>query len=64
MKSAIQTWRDVRRNKRDGCEGQVCHRVTCEANERKECIHRGKERLKEQYSPVNTDLWIRDLGME
>ena len=27
--------------------------------ERKECIHVGKERVKEQYSPANTDVWIR-----
>ena len=40
------TWRDGRRNKREGCERQVCHRVTCKDYERKECIHGGKERVR------------------
>ena len=53
-----------RRNKREGCERQVCHRGTCKDYERKECIHGGKERVKEQYSPANTDVWIRDLDMD
>ena len=42
----------------------MCHKVTCKDYERKECIHGGKERrIKEQYSPANTDVWIRDLNM-
>ena len=41
---------DGRGNKREGCEKQVCHRVTCKDCERKECIHGGKERVKEQYT--------------
>ena len=27
-------------------------------------IMRGEERVKEQYSLVNHDVWIRDLDME
>ena len=60
----MQTWRDGRRNKKEGCERQVCHRITCKCYERKECIDVGKEKVKEQYSPANTDLWIRGLDME
>ena len=41
-----------------------CHRFTCKDYEMKECIHGGKERVKEQYSPANTDIWIRGLNME
>ena len=54
----MQTWRDGRRNKRELCERQVCHRITCK--DYKKLIHRGKGRVKEQYSPANTDIWIRD----
>ena len=60
----MQAWRDGRRNKREGCERQVCHGVTYKDYERKEYIHEGKERNKEQYSPAKTDVWIRDLDME
>ena len=56
MNSAMQTWRDGRINNRKDCERQVCHMVTCKDNESKECIHGGKERVKEQYSPANTDV--------
>ena len=28
----------------------------CKDYERKECIHRDKERVKDQYSPANTDI--------
>ena len=58
------TWRDGRRNKRENCERQVCHRITCKDYERKECVHGGKERVKEQYFRANTDVWITDLDME
>ena len=30
----------------------------------KECIYEAKERVKEQYSLANIDVWIRDLDME
>ena len=53
-----------RMNIKRGCEKQVCHRITCKDYERKECIHGDKERLKEQYSSANIDIWIRDLYME
>ena len=60
----MQTWRDGRRNKRESCERQACHRITCKGYERKKCVHGGKERFKKQYSPANIDVWIRDLVME
>ena len=28
----------------------MCHRITCKGYERKECVHGGKDRFKEQYS--------------
>ena len=59
----MQTWRDGRKNKRDSCERQVCHRMTCKNYERKKCVHGCKERFKEQYSHANIDIWIRDLDM-
>ena len=31
---------------------------------RKKCVHEGKESFKEQYSPANIDIWIRDLTLE
>ena len=34
------------------------------AYERKECVHAGKMRCKEQYSPANIDVWIRDFDMK
>ena len=60
-KSVLQTIRDGRR---DSCERQVCHRITCKGYEMKKCVHEDKERFMEQYSPVNIDVWIRDLDME
>ena len=44
----MQTWKYERRKIRVGCEKQVCHRVTCKDYLRKECIHGGKEKVKEQ----------------
>ena len=38
--------------------------VTCKCYERKNCVHEGKKRFNEQYSPANIDVWIRDLDME
>ena len=38
--------------------------VTSKDYERKKCVHGGEERFKEPYSPVNTDIWIRNLDME
>ena len=46
---------------RGSCGRQVYHRITRKDHERKECIHRNKGRVKEQYFPANTDIWIRDL---
>ena len=48
----------------ESCERQMCHKVTCKDCERKECIYGGTEMVKEQYSPANTDVWMRDLDME
>ena len=59
----MQAWRVGRRNKGESCERKVCPRITCKDYERKECVH-GEQRLKEQYSPANTDVCIRDLDME
>ena len=42
----------------------MCHRITCKSYERKEYIIVGKEKVKEQYSPANNDVWIRKLDME
>ena len=36
---------DKKRNKREGCERQMCHRITYKGYERKECVHEGKERI-------------------
>ena len=55
----MQTWRDGRRNKR-----KDCHRITCKDYEGKERIHEGKEKVKEQYIPTNTNIWITNLDME
>ena len=41
--NTMQIWRDGRRNKSEGCERQLCNKVTCKDYERKECINRGKE---------------------
>ena len=49
---------------RESCGRQVCHRITCKDYERKECVHGDKKRIKEQYSPANTDIWITHLYME
>ena len=38
--------------RRDGCERQVCHKITCKDYERKECV---------QHSAANTDVWITEL---
>ena len=60
----MQAWRDRRRNKRERCEKQVCLKVICKDYERKKySIHVGKEKVKEQYFLVNTDIWIRDLDL-
>ena len=47
---------EMKGEKREGCETQVCNRVTCKDYERKECIHGGKEMVKEQYSSANTHM--------
>ena len=60
----MQAWKDGKRNKREGYERQVCHRVTCKNYKRKECIHGDINRVKEQYFPANSDVWIRDLDMK
>ena len=49
---------------REDCEWQVCYRVTCRYYERKVCIHGGKEKVKEQYSPANINVWIRDAAVK
>ena len=49
---------------REGCERQVCHMIICNDYERKECAHGGKEKFNEQYSPANTDTWIRNLDVD
>ena len=49
---------------RQSCEWQVCQRITCKGYERKKSVHRGKKRFKEQYSPANVDVWIKDMDME
>ena len=41
-----------------------CDRITCKGYEWKKCVHGGKERFQEQYSPVNIDIWLRDLSIE
>ena len=38
----------------------MCHRVTCEDCERKECIHVGRQRVDKQYF-ANTEVWIINL---
>ena len=55
---------DGRRNKKEGCERQMCHKITCKDYERKDYIHGDKERFKEQYSAANIDVCIRDLDMK
>ena len=37
----------------------MCYRITFKGYEMKKCVHRGKERFKQQYSPSNIDVWIR-----
>ena len=49
------------RNKRERCDRQIFHRITWK-DERKKCVHGGKERFKEQYS-ANIDLRIRNLDI-
>ena len=39
--SVMQTWRDGRKNKRENCERQVCHKITCMGCERKKYVHEG-----------------------
>ena len=39
----MQTWRDGRKNKRESCEGEVYHMITCKVYERKKCVHGGRE---------------------
>ena len=41
-----------------------CHRITCKGYERKESVHGGKKRFKEQYSSANIYVWTKDLDME
>ena len=61
----MQTWKDGRyKRERESCERQVCYRVTCKDNESKNCIHGDKERVKEQYSPSNTDIPITELSIK
>ena len=43
---------------------KVFHKITCKDYEREECVHEGKENFKEQYSPANIYVWIRDLDVE
>ena len=49
---------------RESYERQMCHRITSKGYERKECVYGDIEKFKEQYSPANIDVWIRDLNME
>ena len=53
---ARQAWRDGRGNMREDVERQMCPRIICIDYKRKECIHKGKERVEKQYSPANTDI--------
>ena len=41
---------------KESCKRQACHRITCKDHERKICVHGGKERFKEQYSPAKIDV--------
>ena len=55
---------DGENNKREGCERQVCYRISCKFYKTKECVNGGKERIKDQYFPANIDIGIRNLYME
>ena len=50
--------------KETAMKGRCVIRSLTKHYERKECIHGGKERIKEQFMPVNPDVWMKDMDME
>ena len=49
---------------KEGCERQVYHRITCKEIIIGRNVSMEEKRVKEQYSPANIDVWIRDLDMK
>ena len=37
----------------------MCYKITGKGYERKECVHGGKEKVKEQYYAIYINVWIR-----
>ena len=53
----MQTWRDGRRSKKEGCKRQVCHRITCKDYQRNEVKRRLKNSILLPTLMYGSETW-------